>query len=143
MQIKDELLKRKKEILLEMLFNREITLFWDFIEKDSVRSKITSLMKIRTMLHKAWQILEFQIFKALIEIIAEIIKNRIKNDVLELCYYVSKWFDSVRFLSSENRIDVDLIFRRIDFELIWFDSIFYRFAIDENLKLKILFTNCH
>jgi beta-N-acetylglucosaminidase len=51
-QIKDELLKREKELLLEMLFNREIALFWNFIEKDSVRSKITSLMKIRTMSHE-------------------------------------------------------------------------------------------
>ncbi len=94
MQIKNELLKREKELLLEMLFNREIAFFWDFIEKDSVRSKITSLMKIRTMFHEAWQILEFQIFKALIEIVAEMIKDRIKNDVLEFCYelYRNSWF---------------------------------------------------
>jgi beta-N-acetylglucosaminidase len=52
MQIKNELLKREKEFLFEMLFNREIALFWDFIEKDSIRSKITSLMKIRTMFHE-------------------------------------------------------------------------------------------
>jgi hypothetical protein len=94
MQIKDELLKREKEFLLEILFNREIALFWDFIEKDSVRSKITSLMKIRTMSHETWQILEYQIFKTLIEIVAEMIKNRIKNDVIELCYefYRNSWF---------------------------------------------------
>jgi hypothetical protein len=94
MQIKDELLKREKELLLEMLFNREIAFFWDFIEKDSIRSKITSLMKIRTMSHEAWQILELQILKALIEIVAEMIKNRIKNDVLEFCYelYRNSWF---------------------------------------------------
>jgi beta-N-acetylglucosaminidase len=52
MQIKNELLKREKELFLEMLFNREIALFWNFIEKDSIRSKITSLMKIRTMSHE-------------------------------------------------------------------------------------------
>jgi hypothetical protein len=94
MQIKNELLKREKELLLKMLFNREIAFFWDFIEKNSVRSKVTSLMKIRTMSHEAWQILEFQIFKALIKIVAEIIKNRIKNDVLEFCYelYRNSWF---------------------------------------------------
>jgi beta-N-acetylglucosaminidase len=49
MQIENELLKREKELFLEMLFNREIALFWDFIEKNSIRSKITSFMKIRTM----------------------------------------------------------------------------------------------
>ncbi len=52
MQIKNELLKREKELFFEMLFNREIAFFWNFIEKDSVRSKIISLMKIRTMSHE-------------------------------------------------------------------------------------------
>jgi hypothetical protein len=59
MQIKDELLKQKKEFFLEMLFNREIALFWDFIEKDSIRSKISSLMKIRIVSHEIWQIFNF------------------------------------------------------------------------------------
>jgi hypothetical protein len=52
MQIKDELLKRKKKLLLEMLFNREIALFWNFIEKDSIRSKVSSFMKIRIISHE-------------------------------------------------------------------------------------------
>jgi hypothetical protein len=94
MQIKNELLKREKRLLLEMLFNREIALFWNFIEKDSIRSKVTSFMKTRTMSHEVWQILEFQNFKTLIEIVAEMIKNRIKDDVLEFCYefYRNSWF---------------------------------------------------
>ncbi len=94
MQIKNELLKRKKELFFEMLFNREIAFFWDFIEKDSIRSKVTSFMKIRTMSHEAWQILEFQIFKALIEIVAKMIRDRIKSDVLKFCYefYRNSWF---------------------------------------------------
>ncbi len=51
-------------------------------------------MKIRTMSHEAWQILEFQIFKALTQMIAEMIRDRIKDDVLELCYefYRNSWF---------------------------------------------------
>ncbi len=94
MQIENELLKRKKELLLEMLFNREVALFWNFIEKDSIRSEISSSMKIRTISHEAWQISEFQVFKALMKTIAEMIKNRIKSDVLELCYesYRNSWF---------------------------------------------------
>jgi hypothetical protein len=94
MQIKNELLKRKKKLLLKMLFNREVALFWDFIEKDFVRSEISSLIKIRTVSHEAWQVSEFQVFKALIKTIAEIIKNRIKDDVLEFCYESCRnsWF---------------------------------------------------
>ncbi len=52
MQIKNELLKRKKELLFEMSFNREIALFWNFIEKDSIHSKISSFMKIRIISHE-------------------------------------------------------------------------------------------
>jgi hypothetical protein len=94
MQIKNELLKRKKEFLLEMLFNREIALFCNFIEKDSIRFEISSSMKIRIVSHEVWQVFEFQVFKALIRTIAEMIKNRIKNDVLKCCYesYRNFWF---------------------------------------------------
>jgi hypothetical protein len=94
MQIKNELLKRKKELLLEMLFNREIALFWDFIEKDFVRFEISSLMKIRIVLHEAWQVFEFQVLKTLMRTVAEMIKNRIKDDVLKFCYefYRNSWF---------------------------------------------------
>jgi hypothetical protein len=63
MQIENELLKREKELFLKMLFNRETALFWDFIEKDFVRFEISSLMKIRTVSHEAWQVSEFQVLK--------------------------------------------------------------------------------
>jgi hypothetical protein len=94
MQIKDELLKRKKKLLLEMFFNRKIAFFWDFIEKDSIRFEISSFMKIRTISHEAWQVFKFQVFKALMKTIAKMIKNRIKNDALKFCYdfYRNSWF---------------------------------------------------
>jgi hypothetical protein len=94
MQIKNELLKWKKELLLEMLFNREIALFWNFIKKDLIRFEISSFIKIRTISHEAWQIFEFQIFKALMKTIAKMIKNRIKDEVLKFCYesYRNSWF---------------------------------------------------
>jgi hypothetical protein len=51
-------------------------------------------MKIRTVSHEAWQVSEFQILKALMRTIAEMIKKRIKNDVLKFCYesYRNSWF---------------------------------------------------
>ncbi len=52
MQIEDELLKRKKEFFFEMLFNREIAFFWNFIEKNSIRSEVSSFMKIRIISHE-------------------------------------------------------------------------------------------
>jgi hypothetical protein len=35
-----------------MLFNREIALFWNFIEKNSIRFEVSSLMKIRIVSHE-------------------------------------------------------------------------------------------
>jgi hypothetical protein len=115
MQIKNELLKREKEFFLEMLFNREIAFLWDFIEKNSVRSKITSLMKIRTMSHETWQIFEFQIFKTLTEIVAEMIRNRITNDVLEFCYefYRNSWFLIKKKKKKYRLINVALKMNRV------------------------------
>jgi hypothetical protein len=94
MQMKDQLLEREKELFLKMLFNRETTFFWNFIEKDAIRVEISSFIKIRIVSHEAWQVLEFQVFKTLIKTIAEMIKNRIKNDVLKFCYefYRNLWF---------------------------------------------------
>jgi hypothetical protein len=48
-------------------------------------------------------------------------KRIIRNILVAKLYaiiYASKWFDSIRFLSLCNRIDVDLISYRIDFESI-------------------------
>jgi hypothetical protein len=94
MQIKNELLKRKKELLLKILFSRKIAFFWNFIEKNSIRSEVSLFMKIRIVFHEVWQVFEFQILKALIEIVAKMMKDRIKNDVLKFCYefYRNSWF---------------------------------------------------
>jgi hypothetical protein len=115
MQIKNELLKRKKELLLEMLFNRETALFWDFIEKNSIRSKISSFMKIRIISHEVWQVSEFQIFKALMKTVAKMIKNRIKDDVLKFCYesYRNFWFLVKKKKKKYRLINVVLEMNRI------------------------------
>jgi hypothetical protein len=115
MQIENELLKRKKEFFLEMLFNREIALFWNFIEKNSIRFEISSLMKIRIVSHEVWQVFEFQIFKALMKTVAEMIKNRIKNNVLKFCYesYRNFWFLVKKKKKKYRLINVVLKMNRI------------------------------
>ena len=49
---------------------------------------------IRTVKHKAWQVLGFPIPKALIPIIYKMFQERLQAGVLELCYrpYQNLWF---------------------------------------------------
>ncbi len=105
MQIEKKLLKWKKK-LLETLFNREIAFLWNFVEKESIRSEITSFLKIRTISHETWQVFEFQIFKALTRTIVEMIKNWIKNDVLKSCY---DFYKNSRFLIKKKKKKTNII----------------------------------
>jgi hypothetical protein len=52
-QIKDDLLKRKKEFFLKMLFDREAALFQYLFDKRSIRFEITHFLKIDIVIHKA------------------------------------------------------------------------------------------
>ncbi len=115
MQIKNELLKRKKELLFEMLFNRKTAFFWNFIEKDLIRFEISSLMKTRTISHEVWQVFEFQVFKTLMKTIAEMIKNRIKNRMLKFCYkfYRNSWFFVKKKKKKYRLINVVLKMNRV------------------------------
>ena len=56
MIIRDRITKQEKEILTEMLYNREVVLTWDFMEMEKVKKEVTSLQKIRTIEYKDWQI---------------------------------------------------------------------------------------
>ena len=77
-----------------MLFNREAALSWDFTEKGTIKESVAEPPRIRTVPHKAWQEAAFQPPKALHEVAVEIIRQRLKNGVLEPCYgpYRNPWF---------------------------------------------------
>ena len=66
-----------------MLYNREVVLAWDFTKMEKVRRKVAPLQKIQTVDHKAWQVPGFQISKALISIVIDMLKKRLKMRVIE------------------------------------------------------------
>jgi len=51
MIVGDELISRQKEVLTEMLYNREAALAWDFSEINKIIPEITSPQQIRTIPH--------------------------------------------------------------------------------------------
>jgi hypothetical protein len=53
MKIGKELLKAKKDLLTEMLYNRKAALTWDFIYCKKVRPEVALSQKIKTIQYKA------------------------------------------------------------------------------------------
>jgi hypothetical protein len=45
---------QKRELLLAMLYNREITLIWEFSEMRKIKPKVSSSIMIRTVPYKVW-----------------------------------------------------------------------------------------
>ena len=86
MIIGDGMTEQEKKILTKMLYNREVVLTWDFTKMEKVKKEVTSPQKIRTINHKAWQVLGFQIFKDLTSTIINMLQERLKMRVIEPCH---------------------------------------------------------
>ena len=61
---------------------------------DRIRSEIIKNQKIRTMLHKVWQILDFSVLKTLKFIVINMLQKRINAEFLKSCFefYCNSWF---------------------------------------------------
>jgi hypothetical protein len=81
-----ELRPRERELFLEMMFNREAALSWDFSEIGRVRPEVAPPQEIRTVEHKPWQHPGFKIHRSLTGVVENIVRERLKNGVLEPCY---------------------------------------------------------
>ena len=94
MVIGESMTAKEKEILTKIFYNREAVLAWDFTEMGKVRRKVAPLQKIRTIDHKAWQVPGFQIPKALISTVIDMLQERLKMGVIEPCYdpYQNPWY---------------------------------------------------
>ena len=58
---------------------------WDFTEVGRIDPQVIPPQKIQTIPHKAWQAQSFQILRALMGTVKEIIFNQIKCRILKLC----------------------------------------------------------
>ena len=92
--IRDGLQERELELLIAMLFNREKVLAFDFSHCGTVITEVAPPQEIRTVPHKAWQVLNFPIPKALVLVVIEMLRERIKNGLLKYCHgpYRNPWF---------------------------------------------------
>ena len=73
----------EKDMLIEMLYNREKALAFDFTQLGRVSSDVAPPQVIRTIPHKAFQAPSFPIPKALIPLAIKMFKDRIDSGQLE------------------------------------------------------------
>jgi hypothetical protein len=94
MIVSAELTNQKKDLFIEMLYNRETALAWKFSKMRKVKSNVASSQQIKIIKHEVWQTLKFPILKALISTVTNMLKNRIKRETLESCHesYRNSWF---------------------------------------------------
>ena len=85
---------QEKNLLTKMLYNREAELALDFKEIGKLKPEIAPPKKIRTLEHKAWQVPGFQILKALALTVIDMLKERLRIDIIEPCYglYQNLWY---------------------------------------------------
>jgi hypothetical protein len=77
-----------------MLYNREKALAFDFSHIGKVKPDVAPPQVIKTIEHKAWQVPGFPIPRALTPVVTGMLRERIKNGVLEYCEgpYRNPWF---------------------------------------------------
>ncbi len=57
--IEDDIIKQEKEALIEMLYNKEVVLTYDFMEMRKDKIEVVLLQKSQTSDYKAWQVPQF------------------------------------------------------------------------------------
>jgi len=92
--IRKELTKEEKALFIEMLYCREKVLAFDFSHCGKVRPEVAPPQVIKTVEHEAWQVPGFPVPKALVPMVVKMLRERLKNGVLEHCSgpYRNPWF---------------------------------------------------
>ena len=77
-----------------MLYNQEKVIAFDFSEIGKVKLDVALPQVIKTVKHNAWQVPGFPIPKALHPTVVGMLRERLKNSVLEYCNspYRNPWF---------------------------------------------------
>ena len=90
----DSLWPKERELFLEVLYNREKALAFDFTDIGKVKPDVAPPQIIKTVEHKAWQVPGFPIPKALHLVVVGMLRERLQNGVLEYCDgpYRNPWF---------------------------------------------------
>lgn len=94
MHIGPELRPEEREVLLQVLKNREMALAWEFSEIGRVRPEVAPPQEIHTVEHKPWRAPSFPVPRALQETVCKMLRERLEQGILEYCNgpYRNPWF---------------------------------------------------
>lgn len=97
-QVENTLTAEEKTLFLEILYNREAALSWDFTEAGTVDPLVAPPQKIKTVPHSAWQAGSMPIPKGIQGKVVDLLKERITKGVLEESHasYRNPWFVVVK-----------------------------------------------
>ncbi len=73
----------EKEVFIEMLYNREKALAFDFSYLAKVSHDVAPPQVIKTIPHKVWQASGLRVPRALLPIAIDMFQERLKHEVLE------------------------------------------------------------
>ena len=84
----------ERKLLINVLFNREARITFDFIEKGNFKPEVELLHVIPTVSHEPWQAANFRVPKALEVQVVEIVQAKLDCGVLERSFglYRNPWF---------------------------------------------------
>jgi len=88
------IINQESEILMEILYNREAKIVWDFMEKGVFKPEVKPPYIIPIIKHEPWQAVNFRVPKALEGEVLDIIKKKLECVALERYYrpYQDPWF---------------------------------------------------
>ena len=94
LKIGDTLTPEERALLMEVLFNREEAIAFEFEEKGVVKPEVEPPHRIPMIEHKDWQASSFWVPKGLRSEVKEIIEDRLKAGMVERCWrpYRNLWF---------------------------------------------------
>jgi transposase InsO family protein len=94
MRVDPGLRPNEKELLRQMLLNREPALAWDFTEIGRCHDSVIPPVEVKTQEHKAWQARSFPVPKALDREVIEMLQERMDANTLERGHgpYRNAWF---------------------------------------------------
>jgi len=106
--IGDELTPEERELLMEVLTNREEALAFDWTHCGTIRPEVAPPQEIRTVDHEAWQTPNFPVPRALMGKVVDMLKDRIKRGTMEYSHgpYRNPWFLVAKKEKGEYRLVV-------------------------------------